>query len=452
MDPGNYSTSVSGGANYEYKLLFAVFLSNIFAIILQSLCIKLGSVTGLDLAENCRKHLPKWLNLSLYTLSELAIIATDLAEVVGTAIALEILFNIPLKYGVLLTVLDVIIILFAYKPESNSMRNVRGFEMFVSVFVLLTCGCFVMELFKIEVPDKTHLFEGFLPSKELTEQKGIYLSLGILGATVMPHSLFLGSSLVKPRLTEYDIRHGHKRLDPVRPTSHAIKYCLKYSYAELIISLLLIATFVNSAILIVAGATLYGQSDADDADLLTIYDMLTRYISPAAGLVFALAMLFSGQSAGIVCTMAGQIVSEGFIQWTFSPWVRRILTRLIAIIPCLFVTLTMGRKGIADILNGSQVVLSMILPFVSAPLIYFTSVKQFMQVDVTIDDDEASSATPVQEENYGAIPTLPVNKVKLFDYTNGRVLTSLGILTWLTITVFNFYLIISFASGADVHF
>jgi metal iron transporter len=452
MDPGNYSTSVSGGANYEYKLLFAVFLSNIFAIILQSLCIKLGSVTGLDLAENCRKHLPKWLNLSLYALSELAIIATDLAEVVGTAIALEILFSIPLKYGVLLTVLDVIIILFAYKPESNSMRNVRGFEMFVSVFVLLTCGCFVMELFKIEVPDKTHLFEGFLPSKELTEQKGIYLSLGILGATVMPHSLFLGSSLVKPRLTEYDMHHGHKRLDPVRPTSYAIKYCLKYSYAELIISLLFIATFVNSAILIVAGATLYGQSDADDADLLTIYDMLTRYISPAAGLIFALAMLFSGQSAGIVCTMAGQIVSEGFIQWTFSPWVRRILTRLIAIIPCLFVTLTMGRKGIADILNGSQVVLSMILPFVSAPLIYFTSVKQFMQVDVTIGDDEASSATPIQEENYGAISTLPVNKVKLFDYTNGRVLTTLGVFTWLTITIFNFYLIISFVLGADVHF
>lgn len=455
MDPGNYSTSVSGGANYEFKLLFAVFISNIFAIVLQSLCIKLGSVTGLDLAENCRKHLPRWLTLTLYIFAELAIIATDLAEVVGTAIALEILFNIPLKFGVLLTVLDVMIILIAYKPESNSMRDVRGFEIFVGVFVLLTCACFVTELFKIDVPDKGRLFKGFLPSKELTEQKGLYLALGILGATVMPHSLYLGSSLVKPRLTDYDLKHGHVRSDPVKPTSQAIKYCLKYSYAELIISLFLIATFVNSAILIVSGTTLYGQPDADDADLLSIYEMLTRYISPAAGLIFALAMLFSGQSAGIVCTMAGQIVSEGFIEWSFSPWVRRIITRLIAIIPCLFVTLTMGRKGIADILNGSQVCLSMILPFVSAPLIYFTSMKKFMQVEVTFDESEVSSLMSGEgPQDYGATRSLLQNsrKTEVIDYTNGRWLTAMGIITWTTITVFNFYLIASFAMGADVHF
>ncbi|ODV70913.1 putative divalent metal ion transporter SMF3 [Cyberlindnera jadinii NRRL Y-1542] len=457
MDPGNYSTSVSGGANYEYKLLFAVLLSNIFAVILQSLCIKLGSVTGLDLAENCRKHLPRWLNLTLYVFAELAIIATDLAEVVGTAIALEILFNIPLTYGVALTVLDVLLILFVYRPESNSMRNVRGFEIFVSVFVFLTCACFVIELFKIDVPDKLHVFRGFLPSKELTEQNGIYLSLGILGATVMPHSLYLGSSLVKPRLTEYDIKHNHQRVDPVRPTLQAIQYCLKYSYAELIISLTLIATFVNSAILIVAGATLYGQPDADDADLLTIYEMLTRYISPAAGLVFAWAMLFSGQSAGIVCTMAGQIVSEGFIQWSVSPWARRLLTRLIAIVPCLFVTLTMGRKGIADILNGSQVCLSMILPFVSAPLIYFTSVKKFMQVEVTIDESDVGSLMSSDANDYGATRTGRTHhprppKAEIVDYTNSKWVASFGIITWLCITVFNFYLIISFLLGADIHF
>lgn len=457
MDPGNYSTSVSGGANYEYKLLFAVFISNIFAVLLQCLCVKLGSVTGLDLAQNCRKHLPSWLNLSLYFCAELAIIATDLAEVVGTAIALEILFKIPLIWGVLMTVLDVLVILIAYRPETNSMRNVRGFEIFVSIFVFLTVVCFVLELFKISVPNKLTLFRGFLPSKELTEEKGLYLSLAILGATVMPHSLYLGSSLVHSRLADYDIKHNKKRpVDSKRPSLGALNYCLKFSYAELIISLFFIATFVNSAILIVAGATLYGQPDADDADLLSIYEMLSRYISPAAGLIFALAMLFSGQSAGIVCTMAGQIVSEGFLEWSFQPWVRRIITRMIAIIPCIFVTLTMGRKGIADILNGSQVCLSLILPFVSAPLIYFTSFKKYMQVDVDEQDSEhhilSSSGNP---SNYGAIAASrdgTTTGKKTVDFTNGKILTYLSVLTWATIGFFNIFLIVSLALGKDVHF
>lgn len=457
MDPGNYSTSVSGGANYEYKLLFAVFISNIFAVLLQCLCVKLGSVTGLDLAQNCRKHLPSWLNLSLYFCAELAIIATDLAEVVGTAIALEILFNIPLIWGVLLTVLDVLVILVAYRPETNSMRNVRGFEIFVSIFVFLTVICFVLELFKISVPNKLTLFRGFFPSKELTEEKGLYLSLGILGATVMPHSLYLGSSLVQSRLTEYDVKHNSKRaVDSKSPSLGALNYCLKFSYAELIISLFFIATFVNSAILIVAGATLYGQPDADDADLLSIYEMLSRYISPAAGLIFALAMLFSGQSAGIVCTMAGQIVSEGFLDWSFKPWVRRIITRLIAIVPCIFVTLTMGRKGIADILNGSQVCLSLILPFVSAPLIYFTSVKDYMQVDIDEQDEEhhvlGSSGSPSGYGTFSDSRDGTVTGKKSVDFTNGKVLTFLAILTWSTIGFFNIFLIISFALGKDVHF
>lgn len=454
MDPGNYSTSVSGGANYQYKLLFAVFISNIFAVLLQCLCVKLGSVTGLDLAQNCRKHLPKWLNLSLYACAELAIIATDLAEVVGTAIALEILCNIPLIIGVLLTVLDVLVILIAYRPESKSMRNVRGFEIFVSIFVFLTVICFILELFRISVPNKWTLFKGFLPSKELTEEKGLYLSLGILGATVMPHSLYLGSSLVHSRLEDYDIKNKIKKpVDSTRPSFSAIKYCLKFSYAELIVSLFLIATFVNSAILIVAGATLYGQPDADDADLLSIYEMLSRYISPTAGLIFALAMLFSGQSAGIVCTMAGQIVSEGFLEWSFQPWVRRIITRLIAIIPCIFVTLTMGRKGIADILNGSQVCLSLILPFVSAPLIYFTSAKQFMQVDIS-NNDEQDSLTADIDSTYGTFvrSTDATSGKKTVDFTNGKTLTFFAVLTWATIGFFNLFLIGSFALGKDVHF
>ncbi|CCH46063.1 Manganese transporter [Wickerhamomyces ciferrii] len=458
LDPGNYSTGVAGGANYEYKLLFAVFMSNIFAVILQCLCVKLGSVTGLDLAQNCRKHLPPWLNWTLYFCAELAIIATDLAEVVGTAIALEILFGIPLNWGVALTVLDVVVILFAYRPESNSMRNVRGFEIFVSVFVFATVICFILELFKIDVGDKWHLFEGFLPSKELTEEKGLYLALGILGATVMPHSLYLGSSLVQSRLIDYDIKHeNHKSVDQHKPSLSAINYCLKYSYAELIISLFFIATFVNSAILIVAGATLYGQPDADDADLMSIYEMLSKYISPTAGLIFALAMLFSGQSAGIIGTMSGQIVSEGFIEWSFKPWVRRIITRLLAILPCIFVVSTMGRKGIADILNGSQVCLSLILPFVSAPLIYFTSVKQYMQVEIDDQQGENRIIGSIEGSNYGSTETSestndPLLNKNTVDFTNGKWLSFFAILTWATIGFFNIFLIISFARGKDVHF
>ncbi|KAH3675419.1 hypothetical protein WICMUC_002708 [Wickerhamomyces mucosus] len=461
MDPGNYSTSVSAGANYQYKLLFAVFLSNVYAVLLQSLCIKLGSVTGLDLAHNCRKNLPTWLNLTLYAFAELAIIATDLAEVVGTAIALEILFNIPFFYGIILTILDVLIVLLAYKPDSHSMRNVRSFEIFVGIFVLATCVCFVIELTKIDVKSHWDLFKGFLPSKQLTEEKGLYLSLGILGATVMPHSLYIGSSLVQSRLKDFDYsKSSVKSSKNYKPTINALRYCLNYSYAELIISLFLIATFVNSAILIVSGATLFGKSDADDADLLSIYEMLSRYISPTAGLIFALAMLFSGQSAGIVCTMAGQIVSEGFIEWNFQPWIRRLVTRFIAIIPCLIVTFTTGRKGIADILNASQVVLSLILPFVSAPLIYFTTFKKYMQVDITEEWDQPENALI---SSYGSISedigpitdhdSIVSNKItKTVDFSNGKLLTLLAILTWGSITFFNFYLILSFLMGKDVHF
>ncbi|ODV62212.1 putative divalent metal ion transporter SMF3 [Ascoidea rubescens DSM 1968] len=460
MDPGNYSTSVSAGSNYAYKLLFAIFISNIFAIILQCLCVKLSSVTGLDLAENCHKNLPPWLNISIYVLAEFAIIATDLAEVVGTAISLEILFGIPLFYGVLLTILDVLIILFFYKP-GGTMKQVRVFEIAISILVALTCFCFVLELTKISIPNKLDVFIGFLPSKEIfTEQKALYLSLGILGATVMPHSLYLGSALVQPRLLNYDLKHqnasSHDLSNPknlhnkdryeqsidqrYKPSLAAIDDCLLYSYWELIISLFLVATFVNSAILIVAGSTLFGTPDADDADLLSIYEMLSSYISPAAGLIFALAMLFSGQSAGIICTMAGQIVSEGFINWSFKPWVRRIITRLIAIIPCLIITSIMGRKGISSILNGSQVVLSLILPFCSAPLIYFTCNKDIMKVEI-------SKNSSLNERYF-----IGSNGKKYVDFSNSTFTVIISFATWGIIGFLNIYLIVSFLMGADIHF
>ncbi|AGO13363.1 AaceriAFR224Cp [[Ashbya] aceris (nom. inval.)] len=445
MDPGNYSTSVAGGAQYKYHLLFSIFVSNIFAVVLQCLCVKLGTVTGRDLAENCRRYLPRKLNYVMYAFAEVAIIATDLAEVVGTAVALQILFGIPLIWGVLLTILDVLLILVFYRPEKQTMREVRMFELFVSLFVAGTVVCFVLELFKLSIPSKLELFRGFLPSPVLfKEQRAVFISLGILGATVMPHSLYLGSALVKPRLQEYDIKK-YGQLKETGPSLEAIKYTLNFSYAELIVSLFFIATFVNSAILIVAGATLFGEPEADDADLISIYKLLCKTISPAAGLIFALAMLFSGQSAGVICTMAGQIVSSGFLKWNLDPWVIRLVTRLIAIVPCFIVALLMGEKGISNILNLSQVVLSLILPIVSAPLIYFTSSKKIMTV-TNYDGNEDDLDEPTERTN------LVTSKKPFVDYSNDKWLAYVSVGIWALIGSLNCYLVISFLLGADVQF
>lgn len=490
LDPGNYSTSTSGGSMYQYKLCFIIFMSNIFAVILQTLCVKLGTITGLDLAEMCRLNLtPKW-NLFMYLCAEVAIVATDLAEVVGTAISLEILFGIPLLYGVLITVLDVLIILMAYHKD-GSLKQTKIFEILVSILVMATCICFILELFKcpFELGAGWKIFKGFLPvNKEIFKEKNaLFLSCGIVGSTVMPHSLFLGSALVQPRLKDFDEKHGMKedvlidsddvqpRAVPLnatrndtpsnpagtpmsrlrslsngsmlvrkyKPSYEAIKYCLNYSYVELVLSLFIVAVFVNSAILIVAGATLYGKPDAADADLLSIYEMLSRYISPAAGLLFALSMLFSGQSAGIVCTMAGQIVSEGFINWTIAPWKRRIMTRVIAIVPVIIVIGILGREGVNKVMNSSQVVLSFILPIVSAPLIYFTCKKKYMVVYKTNNaSDETSPLLLPGDDNAGTS--------KPITYENGRFLQISSILTWIIITALNIYLIIAFANGADI--
>lgn len=447
IDAGNYSTSVSSGANYQYRLLFSILISNLFAVLLQSLCIKLGSITGLNLAEMCRLHLDRRLNLVIYVLAEFAIIATDLAEVVGTAIALEILFGIPLEVGILITVIDVLLILYFYKDD-GTMKEVRFFEMFVSLFVGLTCLCFVVLLFKINVDDKKLLWIGFLPSsKQILEEKLVYLSLGILGATVMPHSLYLGSALVQPRLKEYDIQHqlyepAHEEVllhSKYKPSLALIDYCLAFSYTELIISLFFVAMFVNSSILIVAGATLYGKKEADDADLFSIYQMLRDIISPAAGLAFALAMLFSGQAAGIVCTMLGQLVSEGFIDWKMKPWKRRILTRVLAILPCWIMVFTTGRRGIAELLNASQVVLSLLLPFLSAPLIYFTCNKKFMVIEL-------------KNDNPAEMDPLLHPRSKFIDFSNGKIMAFASVLVWGCISFLNLYLIVQFLRGKDIHF
>lgn len=467
MDPGNYSTAVSAGALYQYKHLFVILVSNLFAVFLQILCTKLGSVTGLDLAQNCRKHLPRWQCIVIYALAEIAIIATDLAEVVGTAISLNILFGIPLPFGVAVTVVDVLLVLLAYRPN-GPLKIVRYFEYLVSSLVFIVVVCFAIELYSIGPTDHGAIFRGFLPSSELLEEQGLYLSCGILGATVMPHSLYLGSGLVQPRLRDYDTKHGfyeppEEGNDDVdeayQPSLSAIQDSMHYSIAELVISLFTVAIFVNSAILIVAGATLANRPDAVDADLFSIYDMLKTFLGKAAAIVFALALLFSGQSAGIVCTLAGQMVSEGFLRWSFQPWIRRLITRALAIAPCFIVSLGVGRKGLADVLNASQVVLSLLLPFVSAPLLYFTASKTIMRVPIYNSSSPEEAPHSESDLRYAAdgLSTYEVldsdenGRVRYKNMSNSRLTNIIAVSIFALVALLNGFLIISMAAGADVH-
>ncbi|KAF7546864.1 hypothetical protein G7Z17_g8125 [Cylindrodendrum hubeiense] len=316
IDPGNYATDVAAGATFRFKLLFVVLLSNIFAIFLQSLCIKLGTVTGLNLAEACRAHLPRWLNYVLYFFAEVAIIATDIAEVIGFAIGLNLLAPaVPLVAGCALSILDVMIILFFYRPH-GSMRGLRIFEFFISTPV-------------------GDVFKGYLPSGAIVQQKGLYLGSGIvqprLRAYDEKHGL-LSPQIQNPSISEYGIDKGF-----YVPSLRAIRYSIKVSTAELAIALFTFALFVNSAILIVSGASLYGDPDAPDADIFSIHALLSESISPAAGTVFALALLLSGISAGVVCTIAGQMVSEGAMNWRMRPWLRRLFTRSISITPSIII-------------------------------------------------------------------------------------------------------------------
>lgn len=431
IDPGNYSTGIVAGATYRYKLLFAGFMSNVFAIFLQSLCIKLGSISGLNLAEACRSFLPTWLNYFLYVLAELAIIATDLAEVIGTAIAINLLIpKIPLVVGCALSIIDVLLILLFYNPN-GSMKGLRAFEFFVTCLVLGVVICFCLQLSLIKDSSVGEIFRGFLPSKELTEPQGLYQACGILGATVMPHSLYLGSGLVQPRLQEHDVNNGiiSAPIDPdsgtkerYKPSIHAIRACLKIFVIELTISLLFFALFVNSAILITAGASLYG-TPIGEADLFGIHRLLSTSLSPAAGTIFALALLLSGVSAGIVGTISGQMVSEGALNWTIRPWLRRLITRTISIAPSIFVAAAVGRKGLNDVLNASQVVLSVVLPFITAPLILFTCRDRYMTVRTPtqrIEGEDTSSHTTVDTK-----------------MTNSLLTTIIAIIIWFIIAIMN---------------
>lgn len=285
---------------------------------------------------------------------------------------------------------DVMIILIFYNP-SGSMRGLRVFESFVILLVLAVAVCFCIQMSLIQNTSVGDIFRGYLPSSAIVEQKGLYQACGILGATVMPHSLYLGSGMPQPRLKEYDEKKGLLRphvadsddtsdKNAYTPSLAAIRHCYKYSVTELAISLFTFALFINSAILIIAGASLYGSDAAQGDDIFAIHALLTDSLGRAAGVLFALALLLSGVSAGIVCTIAGQMVSEGALSWKMRPWLRRLMTRSLSITPSIIIAGAVGREGLDAALNGSQVALSVVLPFVSAPLIYFTCLSRYMKV------------------------------------------------------------------------
>ena len=358
MDPGNWATDIAGGSLFGYKLLSIVLLSNLMAMLLQALAGKLGIVTGRDLAQACRDHYSKPVAIGLWVLCELAIAACDLAEVIGAAIALNLLFGIPLLYGVLLTAFDVLVILLLQN------KGFRYMEAFVIGLIATIGVCFGVELF-LSKPEFSAVLAGFIPSTELaTNPQMLYIAIGILGATVMPHNLYLHSSIVQTR--QFDETPLGKR--------EAIRYATMDSTIALFIAL-----FINAAILILSAAAFHSAGMHDVAEIGDAYHLLAPLLgTTAASILFGVALLASGQNSTLTGTLAGQIVMEGFLNFRMKPWLRRLITRLIAIIPAVIVTALYGEKGTADLLILSQVILSLQLSFAVVPLVQFTSDKRKM--------------------------------------------------------------------------
>lgn len=355
MDPGNWATDIAGGAQFGYTLLSVILISNIFAIILQHLSLKLGIVAERDLAQACRDHFSPKVNFILWVLCEIAIAACDLAEVIGSAIALNLLFGIPLTWGVVITVIDVFLILFL------QAKGFRVIESIVAGLIFVILGCFAYEII-LSKPDIFPILSGLVPQKEvITNPSMLYIAIGILGATVMPHNLYLHSSIVQTR--------NYER------TTAGKKEAIKFATIDSTVALLL-AFFINAAILIVAAATFHTTGNRDVADIHDAHKMLAPILGTTlASVFFAVALLASGQNSTLTGTLAGQIVMEGFLNIRLKPWLRRLVTRLIAVIPALIVTIIYGERGTTDLLLLSQVILSMQLSFAVVPLVMFTGSK-----------------------------------------------------------------------------
>jgi manganese transport protein len=353
MDPGNWATDLAGGSRFGYTLLSVILLSNLMAVLLQGLASKLGIVTGRDLAQACRDHYSPRVAFALWVLCEVAIAACDLAEVIGSAIALNLLFGIPLPWGIALTALDVLVVLYLQH------KGYRLLEALVIALVLVVGGCFLFEL-AIARPALGAIARGFVPSAEIvTNPEMLYLAIGILGATVMPHNLYLHSSIVQTR----------KYAESAEGKREAVRFAFLDSTIALSLAL-----FINAAILIVAAATFHRTGNTQVAEIQDAYQLLTPLLGvTGASTVFALALLASGQNSTLTGTLAGQIVMEGFLDLRIRPWLRRLLTRAIAIVPAALVAIFYGASGTAKLLVFSQVVLSLQLSFAVFPLVRFTS-------------------------------------------------------------------------------
>jgi manganese transport protein len=357
MDPGNWATDLAGGSAFGYTLLSVILLSNLMAILLQGLSAKLGIATGRDLAQACRDHFGPTTNFVLWLLCEIAIAACDLAEVIGAAIALNLLFEIPLTWGVVITAVDVMLVLYLQN------KGFRLLEALVIALIATVGACFLFEILMAK-PDVVGIFRGFIPSPQILENPTmLYIGIGILGATVMPHNLYLHSSIVQTRMYEQ--------------TSAGKREAFKFAFLDSTIALSF-ALFINAAILIVAAATFHTSGRTEVAEIQDAHQLLTPLLGAGASTVFALALLASGLNSTLTGTLAGQIVMEGFLNIRLRPWLRRLITRAIAIVPAVIVTIMYGESGTAQLLILSQVILSLQLSFAVFPLVMFTSDKAKM--------------------------------------------------------------------------
>ncbi|OYY91688.1 MAG: divalent metal cation transporter [Sphingomonas sp. 28-66-16] len=358
MDPGNWATDIAGGSAFGYRLLSVILLSNLMAMLLQALAARLGIVAGLDLAQACRARYSRPVTIALWVLCEIAIIACDLAEVLGTAIALQLLFGLPLLAGVVLTALDVLLILMLQR------RGFRLLEAFIIALLVVIAACFAYEL-AIARPGIAGVIAGLVPTSAIvTDPAMLYIAIGILGATVMPHNLYLHSSIVQTR--SFDTDDAGK--------SEAIRFATIDSSVALMLAL-----FINGAILVLAASTFHVAGRTDVAEIDQAYQLLSPMLGVgAASIVFAVALLASGQNSTITGTLAGQIVAEGFLDWQIPAWLRRMITRLLAIVPAVIVVGARGERGATELLVASQVVLSLQLPFAVVPLIVATSDRALM--------------------------------------------------------------------------
>jgi manganese transport protein len=355
MDPGNWATDLAGGSKFGYQLIWVLLMSNLIALLLQSLSSRLGIVRGLDLAQASKNTYPKWVNIPLFILAQTAIIACDLAEIIGMAIGLQLLFDLPLLYGISITILDTFVLLFLMN------KGMRKMEAFIVSMVFIVGISFLVEMFIVE-PSLIEVAKGFEPS--LLSGEALYIAIGIIGATVMPHNLYLHSSLVQTRKFERD--------------SKGIKEALKFNFIDTAVALNL-AFFVNAAILILAAAAFYKNGMHEVAEIQDAHKLLGNIFGNVAPALFAIALIAAGQSSTVTGTLAGQIIMEGHLNLRIQPWLRRLITRILAILPAFFTILYFGEDALGGLLILSQVVLSLQLGFAVIPLIHITSDKKQMK-------------------------------------------------------------------------